>query len=356
MPLEKLFAQWQGKKSGFSQGRERSFHFGAPEYRVIGMISHLAAMLPVADGVALASNLEKGTYIALAFIGDGGTSEGDFHEALNVASVWELPVLFLIENNGYGLSTPTHEQYRCKQLADRAIGYGIEGRVIEGNNVLEVYRTIHELSEQARVDRQPRLIEARTFRMRGHEEASGTKYVPQSLLKAWTEKDPIANYERFLLQLGLLTPDSIQTLRTQLKKSIEAAIKPVLAEPDPEPDPAYEESSVYAPFSGPLTAPPPTPGTRSLRFVDAIREALAQALEHDPKLILMGQDIAQYGGVFKATEGLVDRFGPARVRNTPPMRVGYSRAKLRARAARLFQHGRDAICRLRQLRLHANHQ
>ncbi len=317
MPLEKLFAQWQGKKSGFTQGRERSFHFGAPEYRVIGMISHLAAMLPVADGVALASNLEKGSYIALAFIGDGGTSEGDFHEALNVASVWELPVLFLIENNGYGLSTPTYEQYRCKQLADRAVAYGIEGRVIEGNNVLEVYHTIHELAEQAREDRKPRLIEARTFRMRGHEEASGTKYVPQSLLKAWAEKDPIANYERFLLQLGLLTPESVGDLRAQLKKSIEAAIKPVLSEPDPEPDPAYEESSVYAPFTGPLTAPPSSPGSRSLRFVDAIREALSQALERDPKLILMGQDIAEYGGVFKATEGLVERFGRERVRNTP---------------------------------------
>ncbi len=317
MPLEKLFAQWQGKKSGFTQGRERSFHFGAPEYRVIGMISHLAAMLPVADGVALASNLEKGSYIALAFIGDGGTSEGDFHEALNVASVWELPVLFLIENNGYGLSTPTYEQYRCKQLADRAVAYGIEGRVIEGNNVLEVYHTIHELAEAARKDRKPRLIEARTFRMRGHEEASGTKYVPQSLLKAWAEKDPIANYERFLLQLGLLTPESVRELRAQLKKSIEASIKPVLSEPDPEPDPAYEESSVYAPFTGPLTAPPPNPGSRSLRFVDAIREALSQALERDPKLILMGQDIAEYGGVFKATEGLVERFGRERVRNTP---------------------------------------
>lgn len=317
MPLEKLFAQWQGKASGFSQGRERSFHFGAPEYRVIGMISHLAAMLPVADGVALASNLEKGSYIALAFIGDGGTSEGDFHEALNVASVWELPVLFLIENNGYGLSTPTEEQYRCKQLADRAIAYGMESSVIEGNNVLEVYRTIHALAEKARIDRKPRLIEARTFRMRGHEEASGTKYVPRKLLEHWAQKDPIANYEQFLLQIGLLTHESIQALRAELKRSIESAIKPVLSEPDPTPNPAYEEASVYAPFSGPLTPPPSVPGDRNLRFIDAIREALAQALEHDPKLILMGQDIAEYGGVFKATEGLVERFGRARVRNTP---------------------------------------
>lgn len=317
MPLQKLFAQWQGKASGFTRGRERSFHFGAPEYRVIGMISHLAAMLPVADGVALASNLENADYIALAFIGDGGTSEGDFHEALNVASVWDLPVLFLIENNGYGLSTPVSEQYRCTHLADRAIGYGMEGFVIEGNNVLEVYRTVRTLAEQARRDRRPRLIEAITFRMRGHEEASGTKYVPPHLFEEWRRKDPITNYEEFLLREGLLTEKEKQETLQILKKQIEAAIKPVLAEPEPTPDPIQEEQSVYAPFSEALVPPPPDPGDRPLRFVDAITEALRQEMEQNPRLILMGQDIAEYGGVFKVTEGLVDRFGKARVRNTP---------------------------------------
>ncbi|MCS7189605.1 MAG: thiamine pyrophosphate-dependent enzyme, partial [Bacteroidia bacterium] len=317
MPLRRLFAQWQGKHSGFSQGRERSFHFGAPSYRVIGMISHLAAMLPVAAGVALASNLEKENYIALVFIGDGGTSEGDFHEALNVASVWELPVLFLIENNGYGLSTPTTEQYRCKNLADRAVGYGIEGYTIQGNNILEVYRTVHDLAEKIRKDRQPRLVEAITFRMRGHEEASGIHYVPKSLLKEWAKKDPLLNYEKFLLLEGYLTPQQVEALRKDLKATIEREIKPVLAEEDPTPDPEYEERSVYAPFSQELVAPPPSPSKRSLRFVDAIREGLLQAMERDPKLILMGQDIAEYGGVFKVTEGLVERFGKERVRNTP---------------------------------------
>lgn len=317
MPLRKLFAQWQGKASGFTQGRERSFHFGAPEYRVIGMISHLAAMLPVADGVALASNLEKEDYIALAFIGDGATSEGDFHEALNVASVWNLPVLFLIENNGYGLSTPVSQQYRCARLSDRAIAYGMEGYTIEGNNVLEVYRTIHTLAEKARQDRQPRLIEAITFRMRGHEEASGTKYVPKKLFEEWGQKDPILNYESFLLAEGYLTEEEIAALRKELKAHIEKEIRPVLEEPEPTPDPAYEEASVYAPFSEALTPPPPEPGNRTLRFVDAISEGLRQAMEYDPKLILMGQDIAEYGGVFKVTEGFLEKFGPERVRNTP---------------------------------------
>jgi len=318
MPLRKLFAQWQGKASGFTKGRERSFHFGAPEYRVIGMISHLAAMLPVADGVALASNLENAAYIALAFIGDGGTSEGDFHESLNLASVWDLPVLFLIENNGYGLSTPTSEQFRCKRLSDRAIGYGMEGHTItEGNNVLSVYKTIRQYAERARQERRPFLLEAITFRMRGHEEASGTKYVPKHLFDEWGQKDPLLNYERFLLLEGLLTEKAVQELRKELRAQIQAEIAPVLAEPDPVPDPAEEEASVYAPMPVSLTPPPPEPGLRVLRFVDAISEGLRQAMEKDPRLILMGQDIAEYGGVFKVTEGFVARFGKARVRNTP---------------------------------------
>ncbi|MCS7163113.1 MAG: dehydrogenase E1 component subunit alpha/beta [Bacteroidia bacterium] len=317
MPLRRLFAQWQGKASGFTQGRERSFHFGAPEYRVIGMISHLGAMLPVAVGVALAAQLEGEPYIALAFIGDGGTSEGDFHEALNVASVWQVPVIFLIENNGYGLSTPTTEQYACKTLADRAIGYGIEGKTIEGNNVLEVYHTIRQVAEQVRREQRPYLIEAITFRMRGHEEASGTKYVPKKLLETWAQRDPVENYERFLLLTGYLTEPEVQELRRTLKAHIEAEIRPVLAEPDPEPDPRREEAAVYAPFTEPLVEPTPEMPARPLRFVDAIREALSQAMEYDPKLILMGQDIAEYGGVFKVTEGLVKRFGKVRVRNTP---------------------------------------
>ena len=318
MPLRKLFAQWQGKASGFTKGRERSFHFGAPEYRVIGMISHLGAMLPVADGVALASNLENATYIALALIGDGGTSEGDFHESLNLASVWDLPVLFLIENNGYGLSTPTSEQFRCKRLSDRAIGYGLEGHTIEeGNNVLSVYKAIRQYAERARRERRPFLLEAITFRMRGHEEASGTKYVPKHLFDEWGTKDPLLNYERFLLLEGLLTEKAVQELRKELRAQIQAEIAPVLAEPDPIPDPAQEEADVYAPMAVPLTPPPPEPGPRVLRFVDAISEGLRQAMEKDRRLILMGQDIAEYGGVFKVTEDFVERFGKARVRNTP---------------------------------------
>src|SRR5882757_6284974 len=142
MPLRKLFMQWQGNKEGYSKGRERSFHFGSKEHHICGMISHLGPQLAIADGVALAYKLRKANKVSLAFTGDGGTSEGDFHEALNVAAVWDLPVIFIIENNGYGLSTPVNEQYRCAQLADRAKGYGMESVIIDGNNVLSVYDTI----------------------------------------------------------------------------------------------------------------------------------------------------------------------------------------------------------------------
>lgn len=324
LPLEKLFAQWEGKQSGYSKGRERSFHFGAPEHRIIGMISHLGAMLPVADGVALASNLDRAETIALAFSGDGGTSEGDFHEAVNAAAVWDLPVIFLIENNGYGLSTPTSEQYRCKQLIDKAVGYGIEGIRMDGNNILEVYKTTRRIAEKMRRDRTPVLLEALTFRMRGHEEASGTKYVPSHLLEEWKKKDPVVNYEQYLIEIGLLTNQQIEEIRARYKARIEEAWERTSAEPAKFSSVDAELADVYAPLSVELVPPreePSLPDTKEhqpqKRFVDAISEGLRQAMECDPKLILMGQDIAEYGGVFKVTEGLVQRFGRERVRNTP---------------------------------------
>lgn len=316
IPLKKLFAQWQGKKSGFTKGRDRSFHFGAPEERVIGMISQLGAMLGVADGLALASNLERTRDIALVFSGDGGTSEGDFHEAVNVAAVWDLPVIFLIENNGYGLSTPPLEQFRCKQLIDKAIGYGMEGIKVDGNNILEVFKTTARIAETMRNDRKPVLLEAMTFRMRGHEEASGTKYVPPRLFEEWKKKDPVVNYERYLLDVGVLTDSSAEKIKTEQKKSIDDAWEEIDREPEIHPNEKEELSDVYAAPRYEIV-PPGEVKLRPLRFVDAVSEGLRQAMEQDPKLVLMGQDIAEYGGVFKVTEGFVARFGKERVRNTP---------------------------------------
>ncbi|MCI0707280.1 MAG: dehydrogenase E1 component subunit alpha/beta [Ignavibacteriae bacterium] len=316
LPLEKLFSQWEGKRLGYTKGRDRSFHFAAPEHRIIGMISHLGAMLPVADGLALASNLDKKNDIALVFSGDGGTSEGDFHEAVNVAAVWDLPVIFLVENNGYGLSTPTNEQYRCKQLIDKAIGYGIEGIRVDGNNVLEMYETTRHIAEKMRRDHKPVLLEAATFRMRGHEEASGTKYVPPELFDQWSKKDPVKNYEQYLIGLGLLTNERAEELRAQYKKQIEDAWEQTQAEPDIVPDVDAELSEVYAPATYQLIQPN-TEKQSKKRFVNALSDGLRQAMEHDPKLVLMGQDIAEYGGVFKVTEGFVQQFGKERVRNTP---------------------------------------
>ncbi len=317
MRLSKLFAQWQGSREGFTKSRDRSFHFGSPEHRVIGMISHLGAMLPVANGISLASNLDGDDIISLVFSGDGGASEGDFHEAINVATVWNLPVIFLIENNGYGLSTPSNEQFRHKYFIDKAIGYGMEGIQVDGNNILDVHRTVTEIAAQMREDRRPVILEAMTFRMRGHEEASGTKYVPQELFDQWAKKDPVANYETFLVECGVLDEAKVEAIRKEFKTLIQDHLDEAWALPEVKADTAQELADVYAPADVNLTPPPADAGTRELRFVDACKEALEQGLERDPKLLLMGQDVADYGGVFKVSDGFVAKFGKDRIRNTP---------------------------------------
>lgn len=315
MPLDRLFAQWQGKSTGFSKGRERSFHFGAPEYGIVGMISHLGPQLSLAAGVALAHKLNREQKISLAFTGEGGTSQGEFHEALNTAAVWKLPVIFLIENNGYGLSTPSSEQYVCENLADRALGYGMKSVIIDGNNILEVYKTISELSVLMKNDPQPVLIECKTFRMRGHEEASGTKYVPQDLMDHWALKDPVSNYEQFLLDEELISEEEILSIRKEYKDLIEEKLAIADAEPVVSSTPEQEIADVYAPFDFHETKSDQT-SARELRLIDSISEGLKLAMVKHQNLVLMGQDIAEYGGAFKITEGFVQEFGKDRVRNT----------------------------------------
>jgi 2-oxoisovalerate dehydrogenase E1 component len=321
MPLHRLFQQWQGHKEGYSKGRERSFHFGSSEHRICGMISHLGPQLALADGAALAHQLKEEPLVAVAFTGDGGTSEGDFHEALNVAAVWNLPVIFIIENNGYGLSTPVSEQYRCRQLADKGIGYGIETVVIDGNNVLAVHDTIRGVREYCLREKKPYLIECMTFRMRGHEEASGTKYVPKELMEEWSRKDPIKNYEQFLVQEGVLAEMEVASIRHEHKAYIDNELQLAERVQPMVPDTSEEVQDVYAVRqSAPVLLPEPDPRDADIkekRMLDAIREALEQSMERDPRLVLMGQDIAEYGGAFKVTEGLMARFGKHRVRNTP---------------------------------------
>ena len=321
MPLHKLFQQWQGHKEGYSKGRERSFHFGSREHHICGMISHLGPQLALADGAALAHVLKNEQRIALAFSGDGGTSEGDFHEALNVAAVWDLPVIFIIENNGYGLSTPVREQFRCEQLADKARGYGMESVVIDGNNILAVHETIRGVREYCLRERKPYLIECMTFRMRGHEEASGTKYVPKELMEEWGRKDPITNYEQFLIAEGVINEMEVAAIRHEYKAYIESEllladqVAPMVANSEEEIADVYAAriTDVVA-----ISAPDPRDVEVPVkRMLDAIREALWQSMERNPELILMGQDIAEYGGAFKVTEGLAAKFGNHRVRNTP---------------------------------------
>ncbi|MEM9723670.1 MAG: dehydrogenase E1 component subunit alpha/beta [Bacteroidota bacterium] len=317
VPLENLIGQWLGKPSGFTQGRDRSFHFGLPQKHIFGMISHLGAMLPVADGLALASKLDKAQRIAVPFFGDGGSSEGDIHEALNVAAVWDLPVLFVVENNGYGLSTPTSEQFKVSSLASRAKGYGMQGIQIDGNNVLEVYKTVQELAYKIRETHQPILLECMTFRMRGHEEASGTKYIPPQLFETWKEKDPVENFEKYLESEGLLTQQTIEETRQTIKQQINKAVEHAFHAPNVAVNLEKELSEVYATPSDLPMGPPSDKGSRSIRFVDAIQEGLYQAMEASPSCVIMGQDVAEYGGVFKITEGFIDTFGKDRVRNTP---------------------------------------
>ncbi len=314
VPLDRLFCQWQGKRRGFTKGRDRSFHFGTMEHHIVGMISHLGPQLSLAAGVALAHKLRRQGRVSLAFTGEGATSEGEFHEALNVAAVWKLPVIFLIENNGYGLSTTVQEQYACKDLVDRAVGYGMRGVKIDGNNIIEVYCTIRQLAEEMRQNPEPVLVECITFRMRGHEEASGTKYVPKALMEEWAQRDPLHNYENWLLEQGILTEAHRKSVRERNKKAILQAVEAMFAEPDPVPDTEEELRDVYAP--APAAIAPHNP-SRELRFIDAITDGLREAMRRHPELILMGQDIAEYGGVFKITQGFVDEFGRERVRNTP---------------------------------------
>lgn len=315
IPLHRLFSQWQGKKTGFTKGRDRSFHFGTQEFNIIGMISHLGPQLGVADGIALANKLKKNGKVTAVFTGEGATSEGDFHEALNIAAVWDLPVLFVIENNGYGLSTPTNEQYRCENLADKGIGYGIQSEIIDGNNILEVYTKIAALKASLAENPRPVLLEFKTFRMRGHEEASGTKYVPQELMDMWAVKDPIANYRDYLKRISVLSDEDDAQITKAIKNEIDEHWAITQAEPEVTANLEEELGDVYKQYD--FEEFTHSDKVENIRVVDTISNALRQSMERHENLVIMGQDIAEYGGAFKITDGFVAQFGKERVRNTP---------------------------------------
>ncbi len=315
IPLNRLFSQFQGKASGFTKGRDRSFHFGSQDYKIVGMISHLGPQMGLADGIALASTVRDEKKATLVFTGDGGASEGDFHEALNVASVWDLPVIFGIENNRWGLSTPSNEQFRCKQFIDKGIGYGMEAIQVNGNNILEVIRTVRKIAKEMRENPKPVLLEFMTFRMRGHEEASGTKYYPEGLQDEWEKYDPLTNFSEFLYTQGILTEKIENQYREEIKKEIQDGLEMAYAEPDIVPNMETEIKDLYSDFKQVVQTANGNKTER--RFVDAIQDGLRQSMEKYPELVIMGQDVAEYGGVFKITEGFVEQFGKARVRNTP---------------------------------------
>ena len=316
IPLHRLFAQFQGKMKGFTKGRDRSFHFGSKEHHLVGMISHLGPQLAIGDGIALASKLKSEAKVTMAFTGDGGASEGDFHEALNVASVWDLQIIFVVENNQWGLSTPSNEQFRCKSFVDKGIGYGMDAFQVDGNNVLEVFHAVQEIAASLRERPRPFLLECVSFRMRGHEEASGTKYYPEGLQDEWAKKDPLDNYTSYLVEIGLLTDESIEQIKEGIKNEIQSELEIAYAEPNVEVSTEKELNDVYAPYQPTVIAPDMSKMTEK-RFIDAISDGLRQGMEKHDNLVIMGQDIAEYGGVFKITEGFVEQFGNDRVRNTP---------------------------------------
>ncbi|MCC7502668.1 MAG: dehydrogenase E1 component subunit alpha/beta, partial [Flavobacteriales bacterium] len=316
VPMARLFSQFQGRMNGFSKGRERSFHFGTREHHICGMISHLGPQLGVADGIALAHKLKKEQKCTLVFTGDGATSEGDFHESVNTAAVWDLPVIIVVENNGYGLSTPSNEQFKCRYISDKALGYGMESRVVAGNNILEVVHTLREVAESIRRRPRPVLVECMTFRMRGHEEASGTKYVPQELFTAWEKKDPVTNYEQWLLSTGVLGDAEMNAARKRIKGEIAEAVEVAFSEPPVVPDMEAELRDVYS-NNTPIVIAPTTPATKEVRFIEAVSDGLRESMRRHSNLVLMGQDIAEYGGAFKVTDGMMAEFGKDRVRNTP---------------------------------------
>ncbi len=318
LSLKQLFLQFQGKRDGFTKGRDRSFHFGTKAHHLVGMISHLGPQMGIADGIALASKISHSEKACIVFCGDGGASEGDFHEALNVATVWDLPVIIAIENNAWGLSTPSSEQFRCKQFIDKAIGYGMpqeDAIQIDGNNIVAVYSAVKKAAQSIRENPRPILMEFMTFRIRGHEEASGTKYYPEGLIEQWEQKDPVSNFEQWLLAKKIITESDILEIREEIKTEINAALKEASAEPDITPDTGAEYADLYAPFSNhPIT---PSHSTSEKRLIDAISDALRESMRRHSNLVLMGQDIGAYGGVFKVTEGFISEFGAERVRNTP---------------------------------------
>ena len=318
LPLEKLFLQFQGKQKGYTKGRDRSFHFGDIDHHIWGMISHLGPQLSTANGIALGNILKKKKKITVAFTGEGGTSQGEFHEALNVAAVWDLPVIFIIENNGYGLSTPTSDQFRAKSFADKGIGYGMEAHTIDGNNILEVYSTISKLKKSMLSKPRPILVECMTFRMRGHEEASGTKYIPQKLFDLWGKKDPVVNFEKFLIKEKVLNKSLVEKYREDLKVEMDKALDKAFKEPVIDEVNTIEEyNDVYQKQNIQLILPKPNMKKKEMRFVDALQDGLMLSMKKHKNSIIMGQDIAEYGGVFKITEGFLKQFGKERVRNTP---------------------------------------
>jgi 2-oxoisovalerate dehydrogenase E1 component len=312
--LEKMFAELMGRSTGYCGGLGGSMHIANVELGILGANGIVGAAMPLCTGAALAAKIKGSGQVAVAFFGDGASNQGVFHESLNLASVWKLPVVFFCENNHYALTTPYRATTSIERIADRAISYGIPGHRIDGNDATEVYETVREAIARARDGNGPSLIEALTYRWGQHSmRANLADPRPREEFDAWMNRDPIKLAEAELKARAIEDDDSLKIISAEVDAEIESATE--FARSSPEPGPEFMLSAVYAPHRS--EPEPELISDRLLSFPQAIAEALQQEMERDGSVIIMGEDVGATGGIFQATAGLFNRFGPERVRDTP---------------------------------------
>lgn len=326
-----LFSQFLARRGGPNRGKDSNLHFGDPAHGVVGCISHLGPLVPIMTGVAMAGRMRGQGRVTMTYLGEGGCSVGDFHEGLNLAAVQKAPFVLVVENNGWSYSTPLESQTLVKDIASRAVGYGIRGLIGDGNDVVEVWKLTRRAVEDARAGGGPQLLEFKTFRRKGHAEHDDAKYVPREQVEAWTARDPIDRFEAWLRDHGKMTDAERRAIHGQIDRELAEGER--IAAADRPPDPAEAIRGVYAddaivavtPWArregDPVTAEPtevvPPDAGGDVTYLEAIRRALFEEMERDDRVFCIGEDIGSYGGAFRVTQGLLEKFGAARVIDTP---------------------------------------
>ncbi len=331
--INAMMAELLGKETGVCRGRGGSMHMADLNLGSLGANGIVSGGMPLAVGAGLSIRLQGQDKVVLCFFGDGAANTGNFHESLNMAAIWGLPVVFLCENNQYAMSMSVRKALPIERIADRAAAYGMPGQTVDGMDVLAVYEVVKEAVERARRGEGPTLIEAITYRYKGHSKSDKQVYRTKEEVQSWMKRDPIPRYRTWLIEHGYLKEEEAQALEARAQATIDQAI--AYAEESPEPDVSHLLQDVYADEPEVLAQPErvlpawvrttfgertpisPPEGTRELSYAEALREAMRQAMQRDARVFLMGEDIGVYGGAFGVTLGLIDEFGPDRVRDTP---------------------------------------